>query len=595
MPHYFRLGTLPKKRHVQFRRSDGVLFSEELFGTEGFVGPSSTMYHINPPTQVYGWKTLYSTKAEYVELDTMRMRHVKSGHGMNGFVPQGAEVGQGSLPQGDTISGRTVLFGNADVEMTVCNPTEQMEYHYKNGQGDECLFIHFGSGVCYTMMGALRFGPKDYVIIPKGVIYKMVWDEVAAKAEQIEAAATEAAGGKRAKAGKSAKVSRIKAAAAAKRAAQWRPAGAPENWSIEQMPLGKYLLIETCNGSHIGPPPRYVSKTTSQFLEHAPYCERDLRLPVDDAAAGLAMYREVYGEFEVRVKARDCMHSYMFHYHPLDIVGWDGCYYPYAFNIEDFSPITGKLHMPPPIHQTFEAHNFVICSFCPRMLDYHPQAIKVPYNHSNIDSDEVLYYVEGNFGSRKGIEVGSLTLHPQGIPHGPHPGTIEASMAHQFTGELAVMCDTFRPLFPTIAAVGLEDMKYPASWQGEHFPRLKAGQPIGGNFREGAVKAKKIKARLGDLLDAYDTKLTPPQLLPAPVAGGANVWAPNGAETTTVKQPKANGQPAAKAIGMGTVHVNGKPNGHSNGLAKNINDKANAGKASAGKTKAKKPAVSKRR
>ena len=182
------------------------------------------------------------------------------------------------------------------------------------------------------------------------------------------------------------------------------------------------------------------------------------------------------GDYEVRIKARDRVHSYIYHYHPLDIVGWDGCYYPYAFNIDDFSPITGKLHMPPPIHQTFEAHNFVVCSFCPRMLDYHPRAIKVPYNHSNIDSDEVLYYVEGNFGSRKGIEVGSLTLHPQGIPHGPHPGTIEASLGATYTSELAVMCVTFRPLFPTKAAIELDDANYPKSWQGEHFPGLASGK-----------------------------------------------------------------------------------------------------------------------
>lgn len=484
MPHYYRLGSMPKKRHVQFRRPDGVLYSEELFGTEGFVGPSSTMYHINPPTQVYGWKTLYSTKAEYVEEDTMRMRHVKS-----------API----KPQGDAVSGRVVLFGNSDCEMALCNPAEQMSYHYKNGQGDECLFIHFGSGVCFTMMGAIRFGPKDYVVIPKGVIYKIVWDE------------------------------------------KGKPAGAPDNWTAESMPLGKYLLIETTNGSHIGPPPRYVSKATGQFLEHAPYCERDLRLPVHEPADGMAMFFEEYGEFEVRVKARDRMHSYMFHYHPLDIVGWDGCYYPYAFNIDDFAPITGKLHMPPPIHQTFEAHNFVICSFCPRMLDYHPQAIKVPYNHSNIDSDEVLYYVEGNFGSRKGIEVGSLTLHPQGIPHGPHPGTIEASMAHTFTGELAVMCDTFKPLFPTKAALGLEDMKYPASWEGEHFPRLTKHEPVGGNMMESDAKPKEvITARFGDLVDVYDNKIVPPKVAPGDNKPG-NVWAP---ETSV---PGTNG--AAKPRG----------------------------------------------
>jgi len=411
VPFYTRLGQIPKKRHTQFRRPDGLLYSEELFGTEGFSGPSSTMYHIHPPTQVYGWKTLYSTKAEYLEQDVMRMRHVKSA---------------GMRPKGDPVDGRVVLFGNADCEMALCTPAKPMPYFYKNGQGDECLFIHFGTGTCSTMMGTLKFGPKDYIVIPKGVIYKLEFDRRTVAA-----------------------------------------AGEP---TIEAVPYGKFLIVETANGSHIGPPPRYVSKDHGQFLEHAPYCERDLRLPQ------LPLAYDEGGAHEVRVKARNRMHSYTYHYHPLDIVGWDGCYYPYIFNIEDFAPITGKLHMPPPIHQTFEAHNFVICSFCPRMLDYHPQAIKVPYNHSNIDSDEVLYYVEGNFGSRKGIEVASLTAHPQGIPHGPHPGTIEASLPHERTGEMAVMCDTFRPLFPTKAALDLDDHKYPASWEGEHFPRLTAGE-----------------------------------------------------------------------------------------------------------------------
>lgn len=418
MPYYTKLGLLPRKRHVQFRRPDGALYSEELFGTEGFSGPSSTMYHIHPPTQVYGWKKEYSTKVEYVETDTMRMRHVMTG-------------GSKLPPRGDVVTGRVVLFGNGDCEMAVGNPAEQMGYHFKNAQGDECIFIHYGSGVVHTMMGTLKFGPRDYVVIPKGVIYKFIWDK------------------------------RVNGP-------DGKPAdGGPD---VSQTPYGRFLLIETVNGSHIGPPRRYVSKEHGQYLEHAPFCERDLRLPE------LPMTWDERGDHEVRIKARDLVHSYVYHYHPLDIVGWDGCYYPFIFNADDFAPITGKLHMPPPIHQTFEAHNFVICTFAPRMLDYHPQAIKVPYNHSNLDSDEVLYYVEGNFGSRKGIEIGSLTAHPQGIPHGPHPGTIEASLAATHTAELAVMCDTFRPLHPTKAALELDDTKYPASWQGEHFPGLSTGK-----------------------------------------------------------------------------------------------------------------------
>ena len=414
MPYYTKLGELPKARHTQFRRPDGALYSEELFGTEGFAGPSSTMYHIHPPTQVSGWKTLYSTKPEYVEMDTMRMRHLKT-------MPM--------KPHGDPITGRVILFGNEDCEMSICVPKDAMKYHYKNGQGDECLFIHHGSGTLFTSFGTLKFGPKDYIIIPKGIVYRMVFDSRKTKDE----------------------------------------------------PEPRFLCIETANGSHILPPPHYLSRKTSQFLEHAPYCERDLRLPQ------LPLTYDERGDFEVRIKARNCVHSYIYSYHPLDLIGWDGCYYPYIFNIDDFAPITGKLHMPPPIHQTFEAHNFVICSFCPRLLDWHPEAIPVPYNHSNLDSDEVLYYVEGNYKARKGIEVGSITAHPQGIPHGPHPGTIEKSLGAKFTNELAVMCDTFRPLYPTKAALDLDDSKYPDSWQGEHFSPGGPKRSVNGQAQKAAM------------------------------------------------------------------------------------------------------------
>ncbi len=424
MPHYTKLGKLPRKRHVQFRRPDGALYSEELFGTEGFVGPTSTLYHIHPPTQVTGWKNLYTTRPEYVETDVMRMRHIKT---------------RPIKPKGDPVTGRVIILGNSDVEMSICNPREQMDYHFKNAQGDECIFIHFGSGTAYTMFGTLAFGPKDYLVIPKGTIYRLEFNPLADEDR-------------------------------------------PEGVTREDMPYGKFVCFETANASHIVPPPRYLSKQTSQFLEHSPYCERDLRLPE------LPLTYDEDGEFEVRIKARDSIHSYVYPYHPLDIVGWDGCYYPYCFNIDDFAPIVGKLHMPPPIHQTFEGHNFVICSFCPRMLDFHPDAIPVPYNHSNIDSDEVLYYVEGNYKARRGIESGSVSLHPQGIPHGPHPGTVEASLGAKFTNELAVMCDTFRPLYPTRAALELDDSSYPESWRQDHFApgevrdaRAKDAQPAGAN------------------------------------------------------------------------------------------------------------------
>ncbi|MCA9281559.1 MAG: homogentisate 1,2-dioxygenase, partial [Phycisphaerales bacterium] len=308
MPYYMKLGNLPKTRHTQFRRPDGALYSEELFGTEGFVGPTSTLYHIHPPTQVFGWNTKYSTKPEYVETSTMRMRHLKT-HAMK--------------PKGDAVTGRVVLFGNADVEMAICTPAEQMSYHFKNGQGDECFFIHYGRGTVHSMFGTLKFHEKDYIVIPKGTIYRIEFDDLPDDQR-------------------------------------------PQGMNKADMPFGRFVLFETCNASHIQPPPRYLSKTTSQFLEHAPYCERDLRIPEYPLA-----YDEL-GDFEVRIKALNAVHTYTYHYHPLDVVGWDGCYYPYIFNIDSFAPIVGKVHIPPPIHQPFQGHNFLVCSFYPRRPDFHP-------------------------------------------------------------------------------------------------------------------------------------------------------------------------------------------------------------------------------
>lgn len=405
MPYYTKLGDIPRTRHTQFRRPDGAFYSEEVFGTEGFVGPTSTLYHIHPPTQVTGWTAMYSTKPEYVEMDVMRMRHLQT-------MP--------AKPKGDPVTGRTVLFGNQDCEMSICVPAEKMNYHYKNAMGDECMFIHHGRGTIYSMFGTLAFGPNDFIIMPKGTIYRMEFDE---------------------------------------------PTQGDNGADEPNPPAPRFLTIETVNASHILPPPRYISKKTSQFLEHSPYCERDLRIPQ------MPLTYDEAGEFEVRIKALNSVHSYHFDYHPLDIVGWDGCYYPYCFNTDDFASIVGKTHLPPPTHQVFEAHNFVICAFCPRMLDFHPNAIKVPYNHSNVDSDEVMYYVDKKYTARKGISEGSITSHPQGIPHGPHPGTVENTLNETRTEELVVMCDTFKPLYVTQAAVDMDDAEYPKSWLGEHFPR----------------------------------------------------------------------------------------------------------------------------
>jgi len=204
-------------------------------------------------------------------------------------------------------------------------------------------------------------------------------------------------------------------------------------------------------------PKRYMSKE-GQLLEHSPYCERDIREPQNLVAIDEA------GDFVIKTKKRGRMYHIHYGYHPFDVVGWDGCCYPYAFSIHDFEPITGRVHQPPPVHQTFEAHNFVVCSFVPRLYDYHPQAIPAPYNHSNIDSDELLYYVDGDFMSRKNVTRGMLTLHPGGIPHGPHPGAVEKSIGKKETKELAVMVDTFHPLQLTVDALEIENNGYVMSW-----------------------------------------------------------------------------------------------------------------------------------
>ncbi len=299
---------------------------------------------------------------------------------------------------GDAVSGRVPLLGNADVLISVARPQEPMTYWRRWAHGDEMLFVHEGRGVLETQFGELRYRPGDYLILPTGVMWRM----------------------------------------------------APDADSAQR------LLIAQAWG-HFEPPQRYLNRQ-GQFLEHSPFCERDIRPP-----DRLTTFDE-QGEFEVRVEARGAVTSYLYKHHPLDVIGWDGCLWPYAFNIEDFEPITGRVHQPPPVHQTFDGPGFVVCSFVPRLFDYHPQAIPAPYNHSNVDSDEVLYYVDGDFMSRKGVGRAALTIHPNGIPHGPHPGTYEGSIGKTETAELAVMIDTFRPLRFTRQALGLEDAQYYASW-----------------------------------------------------------------------------------------------------------------------------------
>ncbi len=383
MPRYVQLGRVPRKRHTQFRKPDGTLYAEQVFGTRGFSGISSLLYHAHAPTEVSDFRPLKETRVETLPEVPLRHRHVKT---------------KGFKAHGDPISGRVPLMLNEDVSIGLCVPTEPMDFFYKNADGDDLLFIHEGTGRLETMFGTLPYGPGDYVVVPRGTIYRVVGD-----------------------AGPS-----------------------------------RMLVIESASAVEV---PRRYRNEYGQMLEHAPYCERDIRVPEN-----LETHDET-GQYEVRIKARSHLTSYRYDYHPLDVVGWAGCLYPWALNIGDFEPITGSLHMPPPIHQTFEGHNYVVCSFVPRMLDYHPDAVPVPYNHSNLESDELLYYVNDKFGSRKGIEQGSMTLHPSGIPHGPQPGAVEASLGKTRTEELAVMLDTFRPLRLTRAAAELEDDQYPFSWK----------------------------------------------------------------------------------------------------------------------------------
>jgi homogentisate 1,2-dioxygenase len=384
MAHYVRLGEIPRKRHTQFRKPDGSLYAEQVFGTEGFSGIASILYHNNLPTQVEEFQYLGDLKPETLEFEPLRHRHLKTGN---------------LTPHGDPVSGRVALLVNDDVSFSLVKPIEPMEYFYKNADGDDLLFVHSGLGKLETMFGTLRYGPGDYLIVPRGTIYRVV----------------------------------------------------------EEVGPTAMVLIES-SASTIEPPKRYRNEY-GQLEEHAPFCERDIRTPE------MPLFIEKAGRHEVRIKARGRLTAYFYDFHPCDVVGWDGYLYPWALNIADFEPITGSIHQPPPAHQTFEARNFVVCSFVPRMLDYHPQAIPVPYNHSNLDSDEVLYYVNGNFASRRGIETGSITLHPSGLPHGPQPGAVEASLGATRTEELAVMLDTFRPLKLTIAAAALEDDNYPMSWK----------------------------------------------------------------------------------------------------------------------------------
>ncbi|MDF2190081.1 homogentisate 1,2-dioxygenase [Paraflavitalea sp. CAU 1676] len=383
MPYYHKLGKVPHKRHTQFRKSDGTLYSEQLFSTEGFSNDYSLLYHCHPPTQIISTDEPINVAPVVAEEKMLKHRSFE------GFKIK---------PEEDYLQSRRAILVNNDCHVVLAAPSESMNgYFFKNADADEMIFVHEGKGVLRTMYGELPFDYGDYLVIPRGTIY------------QIQFA---------------------------------------DNHN-------RLFIVESF--SPIRFPKRYLSKY-GQLLEHAPYCERDIRAPQN-----LPSFDEK-GDFLIKTKKKGMLYGIHYGHHPFDVVGWDGCCYPFAFSIHDFEPITGRVHQPPPVHQTFEGNNYVVCSFCPRLFDYHPQAVPAPYNHSNIDSDELLYYVDGDFMSRKNVTRGMITLHPGGIPHGPHPGAVEKSIGAKETKELAVMVDTFHPLQLTMEAVMIENPDYTMSW-----------------------------------------------------------------------------------------------------------------------------------
>ena len=318
----------------------------------------------------------------------------------------------GELPAGgDLVSGRQLLLANDDVRISFAAPRLGSGL-YRNSTGDECMYLSTGSARFESVYGSIDAAAGDYVVIPRGTIHR------------------------------------------------WLPAAGTQG-SGDGAAFTEALVIEA--RGHIRPPRRYLSQY-GQFLEHAPYSERDLRGPDGPLLAD--------GEDEpVLVRHRDGLSLLTYARHPFDVVGWDGCLYPYAFNIADFEPIVKRTHAPPPVHQTFEGPNFVICSFCPRPLDFDPEAVPIPYNHHNVDSDEMMYYVGGDYSARKGsgVGIGSVTLHPSGFTHGPQPGAVEAVIAgleqgRTSTDETAVMIDTFRPLHLARAGRAAEDPEYAWTW-----------------------------------------------------------------------------------------------------------------------------------
>jgi homogentisate 1,2-dioxygenase len=395
---YATLGRIPPKRHVQVRQDgDGSpLMVEEVMGYEGFSGNESILLHLQSPCRL-------DQVGEFRPI--VREEWVPDAHVHRLADANPVEAG------GDPVSGRRLLMFNNDIEVSVCKPTESLDGYYRNGEGDEVLYVHRGSGVLRTVFGRVPFRERDYVVIPRGTTHAFEL-----------------------------------------------PEGEEQFWICFHTP-GE---IETPN--------RYRNRY-GQLLEHAPYSQRDFHPPEE-----LETYDE-RGEFPVTVRVRDGYQDYMLDRHPFDVVGWDGYVWPYTFNADDFEPRAGRFHLPPPAHQTFQGPNFVICTFAPRMLDWDPEAVPLPYHHSNIQSEEVMFYAAGDYAARKGVDVGCLTLHPSGLPHGPQPGAVEKSLGKKATDELAVMWDTFRPLRLTTLWQGVDKPEYAYSWNPDKHPEPEPASP----------------------------------------------------------------------------------------------------------------------
>ena len=394
---YVAVGQLPRKRHSQFR-DDGRLLVEEVMGYEGFSGNESILYHLGSPCRLADVGSLQPLRYD----EWVPEAHL---HRLGDFraLPAG----------GDPVNGRHLLMFNGELEVAIAKPTEPLDGFYRNGEGDELIYVHRGGGMLRTVFGRLAFREKDYLLIPRGTTV---------------------------------------------------------TWELDAGPAGEQFWLVFHTPGEIETPARYRNRY-GQLLEHAPFSQRDFRPPSE-----LESYDEA-GEYRATVRVRGGLQEYLLDRHPFDVVGWDGYVWPYAFNADDFEPRAGRFHLPPPTHQTFQGPGFVICTFAPRLLDWDAEAVPLPYHHSNIQSDEVMFYAEGNYAARRGVEIGCITLHPSGLPHGPQPGAVERALGASRTDELAVMWDTFRPLRLTAAWREHDRPQYAYSWNPDRHESTDGSPP----------------------------------------------------------------------------------------------------------------------